>query len=108
MHRKIPFDYSGSAENALGPLGGDRFKSGKSGAYDFLRLRTLAVVVRRSEGLPIRDIVTGRKLRSVGEYVSLKSQIRQPWESSHERLAHCLDEVDPEIAQTLAQPHRLV
>lgn len=93
--------------NIPGPLNAGQIRSSKFDIHDQIALRTVGMATRRLDGLPVRDVANGRRNRPIGEYISYKAGIRLPHESSHEKLGHYLNEVDPEIFHTLAQPHTL-
>jgi hypothetical protein len=72
------------------------------------RLRQLARIEVADDGGPIRTIVGTRRMIWTGEYYSSKTRRSHPWESPLERDHFHRIEVDTDVVDYLAQPHRLM
>jgi hypothetical protein len=70
------------------------------------QLRELARILVADDGGPIRTIVGTRPIMWTGEYYSAKTRRSQPWESPLEEDHFYRLEVDTDVVDYLAQPHR--
>lgn len=66
-----------------------------------------AELVERTDGLPIRPIVDGRRARTVGMYFSVKNGAAAPWEAGTELFGFHLAELTDAVVSYRAQPHTL-
>jgi hypothetical protein len=64
-------------------------------------------LVTAREGGPIRTIINGGSRHAMGRYASAKSGRGQPWKTTVERSRYMVCEIDPDIKDYLAFPHRL-
>lgn len=65
------------------------------------------VIVRSSDGGPIRTIGTGNRRHRNGEFQSRKCGRAMPWQSPLELSVLRISEADPGVVTFLSQPHRL-
>lgn len=70
-------------------------------------LGTVAEIIYRADGGPMRTIMRGRQHKAVGIYYSIKSGRSLAWESRNELHDFWRAEVRPDVIRSRAQPHTL-